>query len=89
MFEAILAAHVLAAIVTTLVVFRLDYCERPQAVGQSLVAWLIPFFGAAIILIFQSVVHRNMTTKSRPDPHNAFRDEGLAQDLHAEVSADD
>lgn len=89
MLEYVLYAHIAAAILATFVIFRWDYHERPQAVGQALVAWIIPVLGPILILIFQSVVHRNMSTKAQPDSENHYRDEGLAADLHAEVAADD
>ena len=82
-------AHIGAAILTTIVIHRLDYFERPQVVGQLLIVWLIPFIGSVSILIFQSVVHRNMTTKTKPETENHYRDEGLAVDLHHEVVSDD
>lgn len=82
-------AHVAGATLTTVVIFRLDYSERPHAVGQAVIAWLVPLFGPIGILIFQSVVHRNMTTKSKPDPESHYRDEGVAADLYHEVDFDD
>lgn len=89
LFQYVVLGHILVAIITTIVVFRLDYFERPQAIGQAAVVWLVPVFGALFVLIFQSVVHRNMTTKSKPDSENHYRDEGLAVDLYHEVHTDD
>ena len=89
MLEFLIFAHIAAATLTTIVIRRLDYFERSQAIGQMLIAWLIPFAGAMFILIFQSVVHRNMTTKLKPDPEDHYRDEGMAVDLHHELDADD
>jgi len=87
--EFLIIAHTGAAILTTIVIYRLDYSERPQAISQVLVAWLIPFFGSVFILTFQSVVHRNMTNKLKSDPENHYGDEGMAVDLYHEVNADD
>ena len=89
LFLYLLLGHVVVALVTTIIVFRLDYFERPQAIGQAAVAWLVPVFGALLVLVFQSVVHRNMTTKSKPDSESYYRDEGLAVDPHLEVNSDD
>jgi len=89
MLEYLIFAHIAAATLATAVIFRLDYSERPQAIGQALVAWLVPLIGAALILIFQSVVHRNMTTRLKPDSESHYRDEGLAADLYQEMESDD
>jgi predicted CDP-diglyceride synthetase/phosphatidate cytidylyltransferase len=87
--EYFVIGHIAAAILTTIIVFRLDYFERPQAIGQSLVVWLIPFLGAVLVLVFQSVVHRNMTTKSNPNSENHYNDEGAAEDLYQVLESDD
>ena len=70
-------------------IFRLDYFERPQAIGQALIAWLVPLVGSVLILIYQSVVHRNMTTKTTTASEDHYRDEGLAYDLYEELESDD
>ena len=82
-------AHLVIALVTTLVIVRLGYAERSQAFWQALIAWLVPFIGAALILAFQSIVHRNMTTKSSPDSTSHYHDEAQATDLYHELGADD
>ena len=89
MIELLVIAHIAAAILTTIVILRLDYFERPQALGQMLIAWLIPLLGSIFILVFQSVVHKNMTTKLTPDPIDHYRDEGSAVDLYHELDSDD
>ena len=89
MLELLLIVHVAVAILVTIVIYRLDYFERPQAIGQTLVAWCIPVIGPVLILIFQSVVRTNMKTKVKPDSDNPYRDEGLAVDLYHEVKSDD
>ena len=89
LLQYLLLGHILVAIITTIIIFRLDYFERPQAIGQAAVVWLVPALGALLVLVFQSVVHRNMTTKSKPVSENHYRDEGLAVDLYHEVRTDD
>ena len=89
MLDYLVAAHIAIALLTTFVIFRLGYAERSQAFWQALIAWLVPFIGAALILAFQSIVHRNMTTKSKPDSSSHYHDEGLAGDLYHGVDADD
>ncbi len=89
MLKLLLFTHIVAAALTTIVIFRLDYFERTQAIGQALIAWLVPILGAVLILIFQTVVHRNMTTRSQPVTEDHYRDEGLAVDLLHELKSDD
>ncbi len=78
MLELAISCHIVAVIITTIVVLYLDYSARPQAIAQILVALLVPLLGPVIVLIFQSVVHRNMTTKLEPDSQrtnaNSFDD---------------
>ena len=70
MIEAVILSHVFLATVATIAIFRLDYLERDQAILQTVVSWVVPLIGAVLILVFQSVVHRNMTTKIKPDKPN-------------------
>ena len=89
MLNYLVITHIAAAALTTIVIYRLDYSDRPQAIGQALIAWLIPFVGSVLILIFQSVVHKNMTSKLKPDSESHYRDEGAAVDLYHELKSDD
>jgi len=88
-FQYLALGHFVVGIITTTIILRLNYFERPQAIGQIALVWLVPILGALFILVFQSVVHKNMTTKSKPDSENHYRDEGLAVDLYHEVNTDD
>ncbi|MEM6511819.1 MAG: hypothetical protein AAF660_02305 [Pseudomonadota bacterium] len=87
MIDYIVYTHAALAAIATVVIIKLDYSERPQAVAQCLVAWIVPFLGPIGMLIFQSVVHKNMTTKISADvasPNvDAYGMDSLGGDLHS------
>ena len=70
----LLASHVSLAVIATVLIFWLDYSDRPQAIVQTVVACCIPLVGPVLILVFLSVVHRNMTTRPDPDKPNPNRE---------------
>lgn len=89
MLEALLATYLVLSLATTIVVFWLDYFEKRQALLQALVVWVVPFVGALLILIFQSVVHRNMTTSAGPDAESKNSKDGDADALYFELDSSD
>lgn len=89
MFEILLAAYVVLAIAATAIVFRLDYLERPQALMHTLIAWLIPFLGAAFVMVFQWTIHKDMTTRSGPDNYNPNSKDIESDALYHELDSSD
>ena len=85
---SLLAAHLVLSIAATTVIFRLGYFERPQAIGQAVVVWALPFLGAIAILVFQSVVHKNMTTKAERDVESQNNPDGEADAVLLELGSD-
>ena len=89
MFEYLAYAHTALSLMATFVIFKLDYSERSHAFSQCVIAWAVPFFGPVGILVFQSVVHSNMTTKAQPDKPNLNNDVYGSETLFLEPSSDD
>lgn len=68
------------SMVATFVLARSPYFERGQKLLQATVVWLLPVFGALLILVFHSVVYRNMTTRLEPQ-----RSSNNNEDIVAEI----
>ncbi len=85
----LLATYLLLSIAATIVIFRLDYFDKPQAIGQTLVVWIVPLVGAILILVFQTVVHKNMTTRAERDAESKNNPDGDADALLLECGSDD
>ena len=83
--EIAVVVHVVLALAGTVVIVRSDHLEKHQAVYQACLVWLVPVIGATTILIFHSVVHRNMTTKAEPHRESNNSNDPLAADLHADL----
>ena len=87
--QYVLLGHVFVSVIATAIIFRLDYNERRQAIAQSIVVWAVPALGALTVLVFQSVVHKNMTTKASPDIAHHNNEEGLVADVLHDFDASD
>ncbi len=85
----LLAAYLFLSIAATIVIFRLDYFDKPQAIGQTLIVWVVPLVGAIFVLIFQAVVHKNMTTKAERDAEAKNNPDGDADALLLEFGSDE
>ena len=83
--EVFAISYAALSLVATFVIVRSGYFEKHQAVLQTCVVWVLPVIGAVAILIFHSVVHRNMTTKAEPHRASNNSDDPLAADLYAEL----
>ncbi len=89
MIGYLILTHIVLAVVATIVVFRLDYFERPQAIFQSVISWVIPFLGSVLVLVFQSVVYSNMATKAQPEKANLNSKHIEADALQQELDSGD
>ncbi len=85
MLASVVILYILLSLVATVVIVRSEHLERSQSIVQSCVVWLAPFAGAFFILVFHSVVHRNMTTKAKPTRESKNSDEVAAYDLYTDL----
>ena len=81
--------HVVLSLVATVVIVRSAHLEKHQVVYQACLVWLVPLIGATTILIFHSVVHRNMSTRAEPHQASNNSDDPLAADLYTDLADGD
>ncbi len=85
LLEIAVVIYAVLSLLATVIIVRSDHLEKRQAVYQACLVWLVPVIGATTILIFHSVVHKNMTTKAEPHRPSNNSDEPLAADLYTDL----
>ncbi len=70
MLKTIAIAYIATSAIATFVTARSAHFDRTQKLFQAGVIWLLPVVGSVVILVFHTVVHRNMTTRAQPDRPN-------------------
>ena len=83
MFEILAIAYVVLSAVASIVALSSPHFERHQAILQSVVAWLLPYVGAIGILVFHSIVYKNMNSKAQPDKRSD-NDTSMANDYYSD-----
>ncbi len=78
MLKTLAIYYIAFSLVATIVVARSRYFDRVRKLFQAVVVWLLPIIGALVMLVFHSIVHRNMTTKAEPDRPSNNSDDVLA-----------
>lgn len=77
MLNTLALSYVAASVLATVVLASSPHFDRTQKYLQAAAVWLLPVIGAAIILVFHSIVYRNMRTRLQPDRPNHNREEML------------
>ena len=77
MLETLAIIYVATSVLATLVLVRSSLFDHVQKSFQAAVVWLLPIIGSIVILVFHSVVYRNMRTRLQPDRPNPNRREFL------------
>ena len=75
MLETFAIAYLAASVLTSIVLLRSPHFDRGQKLFQVAVVWLLPIVGAIVMLVFHSIVYRNMSTRLQPDRPNHNKDE--------------
>ncbi len=75
MLEILAITYVATSVLASIVLARSQHFDRPQKLFQAFLVWLLPILGAVVMLVFHSVVHRNMRTRVQPARPNHNRDE--------------
>lgn len=70
MFKTLAIIYVATSLFATLFPARSPHFDRTQKRFQAAVVWLLPILGAIAIVVFHSVVYRNMTSRLQPDRPN-------------------
>ncbi len=76
-FEIVAIIYVASSALTSIVLLRSPHFDRVQKLFQGAVVWLLPIVGAVVILVFHSVVYRNMRTRLQPSRPSLNRDETI------------
>lgn len=70
MIKTLAIAYLTASILASIVLLWSSHFDRAQKLFQAAVVWLLPIVGAVIMLVFHSVVYRNMRTRLQPTKPN-------------------
>ena len=80
MLQTLAIIYVVASLLTTLFLVRSPHFDRTQKLFQAGVVWVLPVIGSVVIIVFHSVVYRNMRTRLQPDQPNPNRKDSFAGD---------
>ena len=70
MLKTLAIIYLATSLLTTLFLARSPHFDRTQKLFQTGVVWLLPIVGSVAIVVFHSVVYRNMRTRLEPDRPN-------------------
>ncbi len=75
MLETLAIIYVTTSMLVSIVLLRSPHFDRVQKLSQAAMAWVLPIVGAVAMLVFHSVVYRNMRTRAQPARRNHNKDE--------------
>ena len=77
MLKTLAIVYVSTSLFATVFLSRSPHFDRAQKLFQTGVVWLVPILGSVAIVVFHTVVYRNMRTRLQPDRPNPNRKDHL------------